>query len=92
MNTYYTNKEYGVIEEMDIGSRIKQLRTSDGYMVEEVAEYLGLSVDEYKDIESNKRLFDTTVLDAICNLYMVEEEYIINGMHIPDPNRLRLKY
>ena len=75
----------------EVGTRLKKLRNTDGYSTKEVAEFLEMTVEEYDSIENNEKLFDTTVLRDLCNLYMVDEEYIVYGTPAPDPYRIRLK-
>lgn len=75
----------------EVGTRIKKLRNIDGYSTKELAEFLEMTVEEYEAIENNEKLFDTTVLRDLCNLYMVDEEYIVYGTPAPDPYRVRLK-
>ena len=67
----------GTIKE--VGTRLKKLRNTDGYTTKEVAEFLEMTVEEYEAIENNGKLFDTTVLQDFCNLYLVDEEYIVYG-------------
>lgn len=63
----------------NIGGRLKNLREKHKFTQAEVAEYLNISQGHLANIESNKRNIPLTQIVKLCDLYNVEEEYVICG-------------
>ncbi|RAP47708.1 MAG: hypothetical protein BZ135_01650 [Methanosphaera sp. rholeuAM6] len=60
-----------------IGKRLKKLRLDNNYSQNEVAKYLGISQSLLAKIESDKRNINLNRLLMLCDLYNVDEEYLL---------------
>lgn len=63
------------------GNRLKKLRKENNYTKESLAEFLDLQVDDITRLETNEQKLTVSKLERLCNLYCVDEEYIIENKH-----------
>ena len=63
----------------NMGKRLEKLRKKHDYSQQEVADFLVLSQSQLAKVESNKRNLKLSEIIQLCNLYNVEEEYILYG-------------
>ena len=62
-----------------MGKRLKMLRLDNNYSQREVGEFLGISQSLLAKIESNDRNISLTRLLSLCDLYNVDEDYVLYG-------------
>ena len=70
----------------NVGLRLKQLRTEQGYTTTQVATYLEMDQSNYSKIEHGKRgLRKLSQLKKLCDLYDCSQDYILHRTdeHIP---------
>lgn len=60
-----------------IGIRLKTLRKTFKYSQREISEFLDISQSKMSLIEQGKRSLQSTDLEALCNLYCCDEEFIL---------------
>ena len=70
----------------NIGIRIKKLRQKHNFTQKEVGEFLDISQSQLAKVESNERNLDITKLLKLCDLFNVNEEYLIFGTGNHDEN------
>ena len=64
----------------EIGQRLKELRTTQGYTQKQVADYLGIDQSNYSKMEHGKRkLTKLSMLQKLCTLYQCTQEHILYG-------------
>ena len=71
---------------MTIGERLKNLRTTHNYTVNSIAAFLDLSPTEVQALENNTKKLMVSQLERLCDLYNVDEDYIVKG--IPANNHI----
>ena len=60
-----------------IGNKLKQLRKSNGFTLDEIAERLNISTSTYSRMEKGETATWTSKIDKICSIYKIEEEELI---------------
>lgn len=55
--------------------RIKKLRRDNKYTIGQLAEYLGMTVEEYNELEGSEANMNLTVLGKLSSLYGCGEDY-----------------
>ena len=77
-----------------IGKRLKELRVSKGYSVEQMSELLGVSVRAYRSYEKDERDPSTTSLAVLAITLGVSANYLIgvtdNPELVPQPNSQKI--
>lgn len=63
-----------------IGSKLKDLRKSRGFTLEEVCEQLNISTSTYTRMEKGETATWTTMIDKICDIYKIEPEELLLSM------------
>lgn len=64
-----------------IGNRLKTLRKSVGWTQKQIADYLEIDQSHVAKLEQGKRNLQTSHIDQLCKLYMIDEDKLIS-----DPN------
>ncbi len=72
----YTKDEF----QMEVGSRILNLRMREGYNREELAEAVGISTKCLYEIEKGKKGFSVFVLYKITRILNVDCDFILTGL------------
>ena len=62
-----------------IGSRIKNLRQKYNFTSDSVAMLLDVKIDELEKIESDCMVLTVSQLEQLCDIYCVDEEYILDN-------------
>lgn len=60
-----------------VGKKLKALRKSSGYSLEEICEQLNISTSTYSRMEKGETATWTTMIDKICEVYKIEPEELI---------------
>lgn len=63
-----------------IGNKLKELRKSRGFTLEEVCEQLNISPSTYTRMEKGETASWTTMIDKICGIYKIEPEELLLSM------------
>lgn len=63
----------------NMGERLKKLRKKHGYTQKDIANFLDISQTLVAKIENNERNLKLTKLLKLCDLYDVNEEYVLYG-------------
>jgi transcriptional regulator with XRE-family HTH domain len=69
---------------------LKAAREMNGYTLEQVAEYCGVTADTISDIEDNSESITYDLLSSILNLYGVSADYVYLGIETECINHNRL--
>lgn len=64
---------------MSIGFRLQSLRCEYNFSIESVAQFLGITPSLLNDFEQNKKTLTLSQLEMFCDLYAVDEEYILEN-------------
>ena len=64
---------------LTIGERLKTLRTLHNYEITTVANFLEITSDKVRSLENNKIKLKVSQLELLCDLYNVDEDYILEG-------------
>lgn len=64
---------------MTIGERLNNLRKLHEFDINDMADFLELTVDDVKSLENNTRKLKVSQLERLCDLYNVDEDYIVEG-------------
>lgn len=67
------------VSNVDIGSRIRELRKEHGYTQEQLAEYADISVDFLGLIETGRSGMKTQILAKIATVLNVTIDYLVFG-------------
>lgn len=67
-------KEYLESEQYQLGNKLNDLRYDYGLDVEDVAEYLGITIEEYVNLENGKTNIDTGLYRKFINRMLTYEE------------------
>ncbi|MCI6775124.1 MULTISPECIES: helix-turn-helix domain-containing protein [Methanobrevibacter] len=62
---------------IEMGKRLKELRTSQNINQSSIANYLGIDQSTLAKIESGKRSLNLTSLNKLCELYGCSRDYVI---------------
>lgn len=62
-----------------MGNRLKQLRESHNYSKEEISQFLDINLSLLEDVESDDKNLELTKLLKVCDLYNVDEDYLLYG-------------
>lgn len=78
MNLYYLFLNYN-IHNMNtiIGNKLKELRKSSGFTLEEICAKLNISASTYIRMEKGETATWTTMIDKICLIYKIEPEELL---------------
>lgn len=60
-----------------VGKKLKELRKSSGFTLEEICEQLNISTSTYSRMEKGETATWTTMIDKICEVYKIEPEELI---------------
>ena len=63
-----------------IGNKLKELRKSRGFTLEEVCEQLNISPSTYTRMEKGETATWTTMIDKICGIYKIQPEELLLSM------------
>ncbi|WP_310560585.1 helix-turn-helix transcriptional regulator [Flavobacterium sp.] len=63
-----------------IGNKLKELRKSNGFTLEEISEQLNISPSTYSRMEKGETATWTTMIDKICSIYKIEPEELLLSM------------
>ena len=69
---------------MNRSERLKKLREALHLSQMYVAKHLGINRSSFNKLENSKRKLDSDELAALCDLYGVTADYILNGESHPD--------
>lgn len=58
---------------------VESLRSESGFTVDQVAGYLGISLEKYHEYEGGEKDLPIDILEALARLYHVEEYDILTG-------------
>lgn len=72
-----------------IGNRLKKLREEHDFTKESLAEFLDLTPSDITKLENNQKKLTVSKLEQLCDLYCVDEEYILENKSV---NTQREKY
>lgn len=61
----------------EIGRILNKLRRENGYTLEQVSNYLGITQSNLSKIENGDRNINMTLLDKLCLLYNCSPEYLL---------------
>ena len=64
---------------MSIGFRLQSLRCEYNFSVESVAQFLDITPSLLNDFEEDKKTLTLSQLEMFCDLYAVDEEYILEN-------------
>lgn len=71
-----------------LGRRMKYVRNYYELPITQIAEFLEISPEEYKSMENgNKSKISIFLLEKLCNLYFIDEEWLIEGKGKFNPNK-----
>jgi len=62
-----------------IGERLKILRTLHNFDITSIADFLEITTDDVKSLENNTRKLKVSQLERLCDLYNIDEDYIVYG-------------
>jgi transcriptional regulator with XRE-family HTH domain len=62
---------------ISVGKKLKKLRKSSGFTLEEICEQLNISHSTYCRMEKGETATWTTMLDKICGIYKIEPEELL---------------
>lgn len=62
---------------LTVGIKLKELRKSSGYSLEEICEQLNISSSTYLRMEKGETATWTSMIDKICEIYKIEPEELI---------------
>ena len=65
---------------LSIGSRIRKVRLNHGLKQDEFAEKIGVNRHSLSRIESGKQQPPLDILGALCSVYKVDANWILNGV------------
>ncbi len=68
-NTHIMNKS--------VGEKLKELRKSSGFSLEEISEQLNISPSTYTRMENGQTSTWTAMIDKICTIYKIEPEELL---------------
>lgn len=71
--------------------RLKNLRLKMGLSQEDLSNYLNITIDEVKDIESGEKIIDTTTFDDICSLYGCDHNYLMGRSDNFSPSNIAFR-
>lgn len=72
----------------NLGERLKFIRDFYGLTSEQIAEFLEIPPDKYKLIEhGGESKISIALLEKLCDLYSVDEDWLIMGEGKFDPNK-----
>ena len=78
MNFYFLFlKENNRIMNTSIGKKLKELRKSSGFTLDEICEQLNISPSTYSRMEKGETSTWTTMIDKICEIYKIEPEELL---------------
>lgn len=60
-----------------IGKKLKELRKSSGFTLEEICEQLSISPSTYTRMEKGETATWTSMIDKICDIYKIEPEELL---------------
>ena len=60
-----------------IGKKLKDLRKSSGFTLEEICEQLNISPSTYSGMETGETATWTSMIDKICAVYKIEPEELL---------------
>ena len=67
------------MNENELGLRLKEARKSWGFRQRQVAEYLDMTQGQYSRLEIGIRKIQNDVIDKLCLLYNIDEEWLLYG-------------
>lgn len=79
-----------MIENINLGAKLKQLRIQNGYTRQQVSELLNISKSQIGFYETDVRYPSLPVLVKLCSLYKVSSDYLLN-INQPDSKFLSLE-
>ena len=62
---------------ISIGKKLKELRKSNGFTLDEICEQLNISPSTYSRMEKGETATWTSMIDKICAIYKIEPEELI---------------
>jgi len=62
-----------------IGERLKTLRTLHNFDITSIADFLEITTDDIKSLEDNTMKLKVSQLERLCDLYNIDEDYIVYG-------------
>lgn len=78
MNFYFLFlKENNRIMNTTIGKKLKELRKSSGFTLDEICEQLNISPSTYSRMEKGETATWTSMIDKICEIYKIEPEELL---------------
>lgn len=60
-----------------VGNKLKELRKSRGYSLEDICAQLNISTSTYSRMEKGETATWTSMIDKICKVYKIEPEELI---------------
>lgn len=60
-----------------VGEKLKELRKSSGFSLEEISEQLNISPSTYTRMENGQTSTWTAMIDKICTIYKIEPEELL---------------
>lgn len=60
-----------------VGKKLKELRKSSGFTLEEICEQLSISPSTYTRMEKGETATWTSMIDKICGFYKIEPEELL---------------
>lgn len=60
-----------------VGKKLKELRKSSGFTLEEIGERLNISTSTYTRMEKGQTASWTSMIDKICGIYKIEPEELL---------------
>lgn len=78
MNFYFLFlKENNQIMNTSVGNKLKELRKSSGFTLEEICDQLNVSTSTYSRMEKGETATWTSLIDKICSIYKIEPEELL---------------
>jgi transcriptional regulator with XRE-family HTH domain len=60
-----------------VGNKLKELRKSSGFTLEEICDQLNVSTSTYSRMEKGETATWTSLIDKICSIYKIEPEELL---------------
>lgn len=70
-----------MIENINLGDKLKQLRIQNGYTRQQVSEIINISTSQIGFYETEVRYPSLAILVKLCTLYKVSSDYLLNINH-----------
>lgn len=71
----------------EVGERLVQARKHYGFTQKQVADYLGITQGQMSRLERGTRSLKISLLEQLCSLYNIDEEWVVDGVGDSKLNR-----